>query len=223
MSLSVIGTPIGNLGDLTVRASDTLAAADLILAEDTRRTRKLLSHCGITGISLESMHEHTDTEKIERLASQVAGGKNTALVTDSGTPAVSDPAAALVRRVRDKGGTVTVVPGPSAVTAAISIAAVRADTFCFRGYPPKKKGRKEWFACVVSSPEAQVLFSTPHHITDDMYSLKEEGIAEGRYVFVARELTKQYESMYWGNIDAVIEQVDEAPHKGEFTIVIAPA
>ncbi len=222
MPLYIIATPIGNLRDMSPRARDVLRESDLIVAEDTRRTRTLLSRFDIHPPEIESVHAHTDESKREAIVQRIVNGTETALVTDGGTPGVSDPGSDVVRRVRESGGTVTAVPGPSAVTAALSIAGFPAQAFCFRGYPPKKRKRGKWFARVAESPETQVLFSTPHRIDEDLSSLREAGISKERQLFIARELTKQYESVCRGNIEEVIEQIDKAPHKGEFTIVIAP-
>ncbi len=218
--LYVIATPIGNLEDLSYRAAKILKEVKLVLAEDTRVTKKLLSYVG-SKAKLESLHEHTGFVKLQKIINELSQGLLAALVTDAGTPGISDPGAKFIDMIYKQDPKIKIIPipGPSAVTLALSVCGFRAEKFCFWGYPPKKKGRKKFFKRIVQNSLTQVFFSTPQKIIKDLLELKEAGIGE-RQIFVAREMTKRFESYYRGHIDNVLEQIKKDPQKGEYTIVV---
>jgi 16S rRNA (cytidine1402-2'-O)-methyltransferase len=195
--LAVISTPIGNLGDLSPRARDELAAAELIAAEDTRRTGQLLTTLGLSR-PLVSLHEHNETERIGELLEKLRGGARIALVSDAGTPLLSDPGFELVRRAAQEGVSVVAVPGPSAITAALSIAGLPTERFSFEGFLPARLAeRRARLAELAVESRTLVFFEAPHRI---MECLEDMGAAFGvtRRAAVARELTKVFETVYRG-------------------------
>lgn len=217
-SLYIVATPIGNLGDITFRALETLKSVDVIVAEDTRHTRKLLAHFDIHK-PLESCDEHAGEGKIKKIIDALNDGKNIAFVSDAGTPAVSDPGARLVAKVVAAGHTIISIPGPSAVTAALSVSGFPADNFVFLGFLPHKKGRQEFLEKVASARQAVVFFESTHRI-DRLLDELEQTLQPRRQLIIARELTKQFETIYRGTIGDIKEQLKET--RGEFTIVVAP-
>ena len=221
--LYIVATPIGNLGDITLRALETLKAVDFILCEDTRVTKKLLDHHGVKK-PLISYHQHSDGKKVEEIFGMLQEGKNLALVTDAGTPGISDPGNKLVSRLFEaKLQTVNIVPipGPSAVTAIASIAGFPMDKFVFLGFPPAKKGRKKFFEEVVSSPYPVVLYESPYRIIKTLNELKT--INYQLQTVVGRELTKKFETVYRGTVVQVLERMTKDQLKGEFVLVVRPA
>src|SRR3989338_1363068 len=199
MSLFVIATPLGNLKDITKRAVETLEIVHLILAEDTRRGRQLLSFLRITK-RIDSFHEHSSERKIEAILALLQEGKDIALITDAGTPSISDPGGKLIAAVYEKltGVKVIPIPGPSAVTAALSICGFPVHQFTFFGYPPKKsKKRKIFFESIASSPHTALFFSTPYSIFKDLEELKNLCVPS-RKLLVCREMTKMFETYYQG-------------------------
>ena len=214
--LYVVATPIGNLEDMTFRAVRTLGEVDLIAAEDTRRTAKLLSHYKISRpmVSLRAHNEHRETPK---LVARMAAGAAVALVSDAGTPGISDPGTRLVRATRDAGIRVVPIPGPSAVVAALSASGYPADRFRFLGFPPATgHARTEWFRALTRESETLVFFEAPHRIERSLADLT-KWLVNRPYTCV-RELSKVHESLVDKPMsDAVI------PSIGEFTIVIGPA
>lgn len=216
--LYVVATPIGNLEDVTLRALRTLREVSLIAAEDTRRTSRLLQHYSIS-TPATSLHEHNERAKTPRLIAQLAAGQSIALVSDAGTPAISDPGARLVTAAHAAGITVVPVPGPSAVTAAVSAAGVESTGFVFLGFPPdRSKARKEWFERLGREDLAVVLYEAPHRIER---TLKDLAATLGtRNVAIGRELTKTYE--FFG-IRPILEWVEAPPPaRGEFVLVVMP-
>ena len=217
--LLIVATPIGNLEDITLRALRVLREADLIAAEDTRRTARLLQHYSIS-TPTTSLHEHNERQKLPMLLERLARGERIALVSDAGTPAISDPGARLVAAAHDQGIRVEPVPGPSAVTAALAASGFEGDSFCFRGFPPtKSKDRVSWFALVANSPGITVFFEAPHRIER---TLRELGTTLGdRPILVARELTKTHEHL----VKRPISGLDKGSllPRGEFTVVVGPA
>src|SRR5690349_17025106 len=190
--LYVVATPIGNLDDMTLRAIKILKLVRLIAAEDTRRTGILLRHFGIE-TSILSVHEHNERARIERIASHLAKGESVALVTDAGTPAISDPGAALVAAIRSAGYRIEPIPGASAVAAAISASGITSQGFTFLGFPPiRSKDRKRWFGDVksASADRLVVFFEAPHKVVK---TLKELAELVKRPIMVGRELTKVHE------------------------------
>jgi 16S rRNA (cytidine1402-2'-O)-methyltransferase len=214
-TLFVVATPIGNLEDLSFRALRTLREVDLIAAEDTRRTSKLLAHYEIRK-SMVSLHEHNEHREAPRLAARLERGESIALVTDAGTPGISDPGARLVRLARERHVPVSPIPGPSAVMAALSVSGFPADRFAFLGFPPRSgSARREWLAKAKAEPSVLVLFEAPHRIRKTLDDLVD--IFGTRPIQVHRELSKINEELViYTNNDAV-RSVTEL---GEFVVVV---
>jgi 16S rRNA (cytidine1402-2'-O)-methyltransferase len=222
--LEVVATPIGNLGDLSSRAREVLAAADLIAAEDTRRTAQLLSAIGVTG-QLISMHDYNEEARIEPLLQQLKAGKVIALVSDAGTPLLSDPGFGLVRAAAAAGIEVRAVPGASAVTAALSIAGLATDRFVFEGFLPVRAAeRRGLLARLAVEARTLVLFEAPHRIAATLADLA-RSFGDERPAVVTRELTKMHETVYRGTLRelCVMAREDHDFERGEITVVIAGA
>jgi 16S rRNA (cytidine1402-2'-O)-methyltransferase len=222
--LAVISTPIGNLGDLSPRARDELASAELIAAEDTRRTGQLLTTLGLSR-PLVSLHEHNETERIDELLAKLRAGARIALVSDAGTPLLSDPGFELVRRVSGEGMSVVAVPGPSAITAALSIAGLPTERFSFEGFLPARLAeRRARLAELARESRTQVFFEAPHRIAE---SLDDMSAAFGatRRAAVARELTKVFETVYRGTLEQLASTArrDSNFARGEITVVVEGA
>lgn len=212
--LYIVATPIGNLQDITLRALDVLKSVDFVIAEDTRQTRKLLSHFDIAKpiVSLHAKSSLAHQQKIiDRLQSESG-----ALVTDAGTPGIADPGGVLVSKLDDQVQVVP-IPGPSAVVTLLSVAGMKANQFVFMGYAPHKKGRSKFFDEILQSPYTVVFFETPHRIAKTLESLK---IVGSRRVVVGRELTKQFEMLYRATGETMIDVIPEADFRGEFVIAI---
>ncbi|HLD18316.1 MAG TPA: 16S rRNA (cytidine(1402)-2'-O)-methyltransferase [Patescibacteria group bacterium] len=220
--LFCLATPLGNLSDLSVRATETLRSVDAILCEDTRVTAKLLAHLGISK-PLLSVHQHSDGKRLLQVWHLVEEGKRLALVTDAGTPGISDPGGYLIQEaVRRFGDALKIVPipGPCAAIAALSVSGFPTDAFLFLGFPPHKKGRKKFFDRIGSTDETVVFYESPHRI---LKTLEELAPCMGnRPVLVARELTKIHETLYRGSIAQVTDSLKNGSMKGEFVIVVAP-
>ncbi len=223
-TLSIVATPIGNLGDVTLRALETLKQADAIACEDTRVSSKLLAKYGIEK-PLLIFHAQSGRLSADRILGLLADGKRVALVTDAGTPGISDPGSELVRLAKDKlgdGVKVESVPGASALTAALSIAGVPTNEFVFLGFLPHKKGRQTLFKEIAAQERTVVFYESPHRIEKALASLAEV-LPEERKVVVARELTKLHESVVEGSAEEV--QAYFAEHqsevRGEFVVIVA--
>ena len=220
--LSVVATPLGNLGDLSPRAADALRAADLVAAEDTRRARTLLSHTGARP-RVVSFHAHSPPARLEAILDTLAGGAAVALVTDAGTPTVSDPGAELVRRARAAGHAVEVVPGPSAVAAALSVSGHPADRYLFLGFVPRRgRERRELLEAAARSPWTVVLFEAPSRLGQLLADLAAVAGPE-RSAAVTRELTKLHEEVRVGTLDALAGYYASHEARGEITLVLAGA
>lgn len=222
--LAVISTPIGNLGDLSPRARDELAAAELVAAEDTRRTGQLLTTLGLSR-PLLSLHEHNEGERIDELLARLRGGARIALVSDAGTPLLSDPGFELVRRVAQEGLPVVAVPGPSAITAALSIAGLPTERFSFEGFLPARLAeRRSTLAELASESRTLVFFEAPHRIAECLEDMSAAFGVE-RPAAVARELTKVFETVYRGTLGSLVQQSrgDANFARGEITVVVAGA
>lgn len=217
--LYVVATPIGHLEDITLRALRILKTVQLVAAEDTRRTGNLLRHYNIDTAVL-SVHEHNEGGRVARLLTRLAAGDSIALVTDAGTPGISDPGSTLVAAVREAGFRVEPIPGASAVVAAMSVAGMKSEGFCFHGFAPiKSKDRKLWFRALVeaSRDRAAVFFEAPHRLRKTLEELRE--LVECQ-IMVGRELTKIHEEFVFGTPDELLTRF-EAP-QGEFTLVLPP-
>jgi len=219
--LYVVATPIGNLEDVTKRSLRILREADFVLSEDTRTTRKLLNHFEIK-TPIESYHQHSGEEKTEHILDLLDQGNNLALVTEAGTPAISDPGSRLIDRVYKTPHEIIPIPGPSALTTIASVSGFSADKFLFLGFPPKKKGRADFFKEVVSSKYPVVFYESPHRIIKTLNELQGalEANNKENWIVVGRELTKKFESIYRGPITKVISEIKKDPVKGEFTVMI---
>ena len=219
-TLYIVATPIGNLEDTTLRALRILKEVDFILCEDTRVTKKLLSHFGIEKPTI-SYHQHSDAKKVSEIVELLKVGKNLAFVTDAGTPGISDPGNELVSRVFESGlQTVRIVsiPGPSALTAVASIAGFPMDKFVFLGFPPVKKGRKKFFEAVAQAKHPVIFYESPYRILKSLTEL--QTIDYKLQVVVGRELTKKFETIYRGRIDEVLKQLKGGETRGEFVVVV---
>ena len=217
-TLYVVSTPIGNLEDVTLRALRVLKQADLIAAEDTRHTARLLHRYEI-GTATTSFHEHNEHQKLPALVARLKGGASIALVSDAGTPGIRDPGYRLVRAAIDEQIPVEVVPGPSAVLAALVASGLPMDTFTFLGFPPvKAKARAEWLSRMAGEPRTVVFFEAPHRIRETLEELARA--AGDREVALARELTKVHEEVLRGTAASLLARLPEP--RGEITVLVAP-
>lgn len=231
-TLYIVATPIGNLEDLSFRALRILKGVDLILCEDTRVTRKLLDHYQIKTPTL-SYHQHSKLQKIDYIINLLKEGKNLALVSDAGTPGISDPGAQLISYIVDQFISlkteklknwqteklkITPVPGPSAVTTAASISGFLMDKFLFLGFPPAKKKRKKFFQEIVNSKYPIIFYESPYRIIKTLKELS--SLIKNREIVVYRELTKKFETIYRGKIEEVIKEIEKNVIKGEFVVIV---
>jgi len=223
-TLFVVATPIGNLEDLTPRARRTLTAVDLVAAEDTRHTGRLLITIGAKP-SLMALHDHNEEQVVHGLIEALKDGKDVALVSDAGTPLVSDPGFRLLRAAHEHDITVVPIPGASAVTAALSVAGLPTDRFCFEGFAPSKRvARRQWLQELATEERTIVLYESVHRIKDCLADLVDIFGADRRG-FIGRELTKMYEQCVQETLGRLKQLVDdgEIVSKGEFAIVISGA
>jgi len=220
-ALVLVATPIGNLGDLTPRAIEALRTADVIAAEDTRRTRTLLTHVGIPAAGrLRAVHAHNEQESADALVELVRDGKRVAYATDAGMPGVSDPGARLVRACLDAGLAVEVVPGASAVLTALVLSGLPTDRFAFEGFLPRKgKQRTARLESIARDDRTTVIFESPHRVGATLVDL-EQACGSERPVAVARELTKLHEEVWHGTLAEAAEWTER---KGEHVIVLGAA
>lgn len=220
-ALHVVATPIGNLGDLTLRAREVLASVDAICAEDTRHTRQLLGALGIER-PLLALHEHNEADVAWKLVERLKAGDSLALVSDAGTPLVSDPGYRLVREVRAAGLRVIPLPGPCAAIAALSVAGLPSDRFCFEGFlPAKGSGRRERLTALAREPRTLVFYESSHRIEECLTDLVAIFGPE-REAVLARELTKLFETVLGDTLGEIAGKVaaDENQRKGEFVLVV---
>lgn len=220
-TLHVVATPIGNLADISARALQVLAAVDAICAEDTRHTRQLLSHHGIER-PLVALHEHNEAAQADALVERLRQGQALALVSDAGTPLISDPGFRLVRAAREAGLRVSPVPGPSAVIAALSVAGLPSDRFCFEGFlPAKPAARRDRLARLAAEPRTLVFYESAHRIEDCLADMAAV-FGETRRAAIARELTKLFETVLDGTLAALAQRVatEADQRKGEFVVIV---
>ena len=220
-TLHVVATPIGNLGDLSPRAQQVLREVAAVCAEDTRRSGPLLAHFGI-GTPLLALHEHNEQQLAERLVARLLGGEALALVSDAGTPLVSDPGYRLVRAARAAGVKVSPVPGPSALVAALSVAGLPSDRFTFEGFlPAKASARRERLAALAGEPRTLVFYESSHRIEESLADLR-AAFGDDRPAVLARELTKLFETVLDGTLADLHARVaaDADQRKGEFVLVV---
>lgn len=222
--LYVVATPIGNLGDMVPRAVEVLQAVDVIAAEDTRHSGRLMSHLGIK-TPLIAYHDHSDDRKVDKLIEILKQGKSVALISDAGTPLISDPGYKLVRMVRQQGYKVVPIPGPCALVAAICASGLPSDRFTFEGFTPaKSSARIKVLQSLAEEPRTLVFYESPHRIVqtlEDMVSV----FGESRQTVMARELTKTYETFLAGTLAEVHRQVvsDSNQQKGEIVLILKGA
>ena len=225
-TLYIVATPIGNLEDFSARALRILSEVDLILAEDTRVTRKLLSHYQINK-PLISYHQHSQPQRVDYILKLLKEGKNLALVSDAGTPGISDPGNFLIEKIvqeQVEGVKVVPIPGPSALTAAASLSGFSMDRFLFLGFPPAKRKRKRFFEEVLKSKYPVILYESSHRILKTMQELKELSSFQKELsslrIVVCQELTKMFETTYRGRLDETMAQMSGKDLRGEFVIII---
>jgi 16S rRNA (cytidine1402-2'-O)-methyltransferase len=222
--LYIVATPIGNLEDITLRAIRILKEVDIIACEDTRVTRKLLHHYTIV-TDVIAYHQHTSDDRIEKIISQIMEGKNVAIVTDAGTPGVSDPGNILVAQAISRGIITLPIPGPSALASIVSIAGIDMQQFIFLGFPPHKKGRETYFKKVIALQIPVIYYESPHRVIKNLEMLAklslESQLAE-KNIIIGRELTKMFEQVVRGNIKDVIQYFANNPTKikGEFVVIV---
>lgn len=222
--LYIVATPIGNLGDMTPRAVETLQQVELIAAEDTRHSSKLLHHFGIT-TRCQAYHEHNERELAPRLVERMLRGESIALVSDAGTPLVSDPGYHLVRESRIAGIAVVPVPGPSAMIAALSASGLPSDRFSFEGFlPAKSAARRQCLQALVDESRTLIFYESTHRIESSLADMAEV-FGEQRYAVVARELTKRFETIHGDALSELITWManDEDQRKGEFVVMVQGA
>lgn len=222
--LFVVATPIGNLGDMVPRAVDVLHAVDLIAAEDTRHSGRLLNHLGID-TPLKPYHDHGDDRQMTRILDILSSGQKVALISDAGTPLISDPGFKLVREARSMGFRVTPIPGPCALIAALSASGLPSDRFSFEGFPPhKSSARIKKFESLVSDGHTLVFYESPHRIVDTLADMVTV-FGGHREMVMARELTKTYETFLSGSLAEVHQQViaDQNQQKGEIVLILRGA
>jgi 16S rRNA (cytidine1402-2'-O)-methyltransferase len=221
--LYLVATPIGNLEDITLRALRVLKQADLIACEDTRHTQKLLNHYGIETRTI-SYHEHNEAERAEELVGQLANGRSLALVTDAGTPSISDPGYRIVKLAIEQGIPVMPVPGPAAVIAALGASGLPSDSFCFAGFlSPKSGARKRQLESIRSSTRTEIFYEAPHRMEETLAQIVEV-LGSSRAIVIAREVTKIHEEFLRGEATKVAEAVkSRGGLKGEITLLIGPA
>lgn len=218
--LYLVATPIGNLEDITYRAVKVLSSVDLIAAEDTRKTKVLLDHYGINK-SMLSYYSYNEKVRAPQIISKLLEGNSVALVSDAGTPGISDPAYCVVQQALEKGIPIIPIPGPTAFVSALIISGLPTDRFVFEGFLPHKKGRKKKLDFLRNEPRTIILYESPHRI---LKTLNEIYISFGnREVVVARELTKKFEEITRGKLESVINELKKKDARGEYVIIVEGA
>lgn len=220
-TLYIVATPLGNLEDITLRAINTLKSSDAIACEDTRRASILLRHLGISGKKLINYHAFNEKKAINSILNLLEDGLDVAVITDAGTPAISDPGYALVRAAYDLPAKVIPVPGPSAATAALSVCPLPVHNFFFAGFLPHKKGRKSKLEFLASIDSTVVFYESPHRILKLLGEI--ENFFPGAQMFIAREITKIHEECLCGTPSEMIEHFTGEKIKGEFVVIVSPA
>ncbi len=221
--LTLVGTPIGNLGDVSDRIRRTLATADVVCAEDTRRTRRLLTAYDVHPALLVSVREHNEQRQAARVLRWLEEGRAVAYVTDAGMPVLSDPGERLVRAVIASGGTVAVAAGPDAATCALLVSGLPSGRWCFEGFlPVKGRARRDRLAEVAAEPRTVVLFEAPHRLLRTLTELA-AAVGARRGVAVVNDLSKRYERVWRGPIGVVLAELNAIQPRGEFAVVLAGA
>ncbi len=215
----VVATPIGNLKDITLRAIETLKEVDIILAEDTRKAKILLQYFNIHK-PVVSYHQHSTPRKLDQILKWLKEGKKIALISEAGTPGISDPGNELISKIIEVFGEkikIIPIPGPSAVTAIASVSGFPMQKFLFLGFVPKRKQNK-FFQEIINSKYPVIFFESPYRIIKTLTRLAQ--LNKNLKIVVGRELTKRFETIYYGNIEEIIEKIQKAPIKGEYTVVV---
>jgi 16S rRNA (cytidine1402-2'-O)-methyltransferase len=216
--LYIVATPIGNLADMSERAIETLKKVDLIASEDTRTSRNLLSRFNIT-TAQTSYHDHNEKSKAPGIIDAILAGKSVAVISDAGTPLISDPGYTLINMAIAEGIEIVPVPGPSAILAALVSSGFPTDRFCFEGYPPRTEGkRKRFFERLADECRTIVFFESPHRIKKSLKVMLD--IYGDREIYVGRELTKKFEEKWRGAISVILEDIEGRTIKGEITVVV---
>ncbi|OOE54806.1 16S rRNA (cytidine(1402)-2'-O)-methyltransferase [Salinivibrio kushneri] len=221
-TLYIVPTPIGNLADITQRALDVLASVDLVAAEDTRHTARLLSHFSINAKTF-ALHEHNEQQKAAALLARLQQGQSVALVSDAGTPLISDPGYHLVTQCREAGVRVVPLPGACAVVTALSASGLPSDRFSFEGFlPPKTKARQDTFRTLADDPRTLIFYESPHRIRDSLADMREV-LGDDRRVVLARELTKTFETIHGAPLGELIAWLNEDANRlrGEMVLLVA--
>ena len=222
-TLYVVATPIGNLGDISLRAIDVFGRVDLIAAEDTRHTRQLLNHLGINK-PLQSSHEHNEVGKVGFFVDQLRAGLSIALVSDAGTPLIADPGFPLVQQCREQGIEVISVPGPCALIAALSVSGLPTDRFAFEGFlPAKAAARRQQLEALANESRTLLFYESTHRIVDTLKDVAD--VLGVRQLVLAKEITKQFETVRAGTAKELLDWLAEEParQKGEFVLMVAAA
>jgi len=219
--LYIVPTPIGNLDDITLRAIETLKLSDIILAEDTRHANKLLSHYKIQ-TKVSSYHLKNEHKKVEEYVKMLANGSTVSLITDAGTPCISDPGFLLIREAIKNNILITCLPGPTAFIPALVMSGLPSDSFIFEGFLPRKKGRKSKLYEISQNTKTTILYESPFRIIKTLSDMKET-IGSDRKIAIVREISKIYEEVFRGTIEEAILEYNERTIKGEFVICIDKA
>jgi 16S rRNA (cytidine1402-2'-O)-methyltransferase len=222
-ALVIVATPIGNLGDLTPRAVEELAKADAIACEDTRRTRKLLSHAGVKAPTLLTVNDQSESRQVRAVLARLERGERVAVVTDAGTPGISDPGERLVAAATAAGIDVEVAPGASAAISALVVSGLPTGRFVFEGFLPRRgSGRTERIDALQTEQRTAVLYEAPHRVRKTVAELA-EAFGPLRRIAIVRELTKLHEEVWRGTLDGAVEHLDEREPRGEYVLVLGGA
>lgn len=220
-TLYVVATPIGNLDDLSPRATRTLASVDVVAAEDTRHSGRLLSHLGIQK-RMVALHDHNEKDRAAGILTELQAGRDVALISDAGTPLISDPGYVLVREARAAGHRVSPIPGPCALVAALSVAGLPTDRFLYVGFlPAKRSGRRASLDVLSSEVATLVFYESPHRILESVRDIAEV-LGSDREMVLGREITKTFETFYSGSVADVLAELERDPHgnRGEFVVMV---
>lgn len=223
-TLYVVATPIGNLDDLSPRATRTLASVDVVAAEDTRHSGRLLSHLGIQKRMI-ALHDHNEKDRAAGILAELQAGRDVALISDAGTPLISDPGYVLVREARAAGHRVSPIPGPCALVAALSAAGLPTDRFLYVGFlPAKRSGRRASLDLLSSELATLIFYESPHRILESVRDIAEV-LGSGREIVLGREITKTFETFYSGSVAEVLAELERDPHgsRGEFVVMVRGA
>lgn len=223
-TLYVVATPIGNLDDLSPRAARTLASVDVVAAEDTRHSGRLLSHLGVQK-RMVALHDHNEKDRAAGILTELQAGRDVALISDAGTPLISDPGYVLVREARAAGHRVSPIPGPCALVAALSVAGLPTDRFLYVGFlPAKRSGRRASLEVLSSEVATLVFYESPHRIMESVRDIADV-LGSDREIVLGREITKTFETFYSGSVADVLAELERDPHgnRGEFVVMVRGA